>query len=193
MKVSVSNNKGFSLVELMVVVAIIGILAAIAIPNFQRFTAKSKQAEAKASLSALYSTERAFNSEWQTFSSGFVTVGYKPTGNLRYTHGFTAAFPPNAAAMPTGYTGPTDFVTFNSAAFCAVAANNCQIIVLPIAPQAYGVAAPCVPAGLCGAPAMAAATFTAQARAHLGNAVAATDDVWGINESKQFGNRDGLP
>lgn len=63
MRVSVRDARGFSLVELMVVVAIIGILAAIAVPNFQRFTAKSKQAEAKATLSALYSSTRAFSSE----------------------------------------------------------------------------------------------------------------------------------
>src|SRR5438046_21130 len=101
MQVSIRNNKGFSLVELMVVVAIIGILAAIAVPNFQKFTAKSKQSEAKANLSALYSAERAFNAEWQSFFGDFRNIGYQPTGNLRYRHGFPAA----GAVCPPGYTG----------------------------------------------------------------------------------------
>ncbi|HEY1334522.1 MAG TPA: prepilin-type N-terminal cleavage/methylation domain-containing protein, partial [Myxococcaceae bacterium] len=40
-------RKAFTLVELMIVVAVIGLLAALAIPNYIRFQAKSKQAEVK--------------------------------------------------------------------------------------------------------------------------------------------------
>ena len=57
------SKKGFTLIELMIVVAIIGILAAIAIPNFLKFQAKSKQSEAKSNLGAIFTGELAYYGE----------------------------------------------------------------------------------------------------------------------------------
>jgi type IV pilus assembly protein PilA len=85
------RNKGFSLIELMIVVAIIGILASIAIPNFQKFQAKSRQSEAKADLTAIFTSESAFSAEYQSYTADFVAMGYAPNGVFRYNHGFTAA------------------------------------------------------------------------------------------------------
>ena len=66
---------GFTLIELMIVVAIIGILAAIAIPNFLQYQMKSRQSEAKANLMAIKTSEIA----WQGERGCFLTVIAAPT------------------------------------------------------------------------------------------------------------------
>ena len=63
----IRNKKGFTLIELMIVVAIIGILAAIAIPNFLKFQAKSKQSEAKTNLKGIYTAETGYFGEQNTY------------------------------------------------------------------------------------------------------------------------------
>ena len=137
MRVSLKNNQGFSLVELMVVVAIIGILAAVAVPNFQRFTAKSKRSEAVSNLSALYTAERAYKAEWNQYHTAFQAVGYAPTGTMRYQHGFATAY----TTAPTGFTNPGTMQS-STQQFCAqggtVPANGCLVITVPRDPTAVG-------------------------------------------------------
>jgi prepilin-type N-terminal cleavage/methylation domain-containing protein len=56
----VNKQSGFSLVELMIVVGIIGILSALAIPQFSAFQARARQAEAKTSLAHIYTLQQAY-------------------------------------------------------------------------------------------------------------------------------------
>jgi type IV pilus assembly protein PilA len=79
------GKKGFTLIELMIVVAIIGILAAIAIPNFLRFQAKSKQSEAKGNLGGIFTAETAYFGEF-SFYGNFAQIAWAPTGMTRYTY-----------------------------------------------------------------------------------------------------------
>ncbi len=88
MKVPITpgNEKGFTLIELMIVVAIIGILAAIAIPNFLKYQAKSRQAEAKTNLGGVFVAETSYFGEQARYGS-FAEVGFALAGSSnRYTY-----------------------------------------------------------------------------------------------------------
>jgi type IV pilus assembly protein PilA len=67
------STKGFTLIELMIVVAIIGILAAIAIPNFLRFQLRSKTSEGKVNLAAIRTAEESFLAEYGTYVAALVS------------------------------------------------------------------------------------------------------------------------
>src|ERR1700733_11334778 len=84
------NEKGFSLIELMIVVAIIGILAAIAIPNYQKFQEKALQSEATAGLGGIFTAEASFYAEYNAYTSPLDAMGFAPSGNAHYTMGFAA-------------------------------------------------------------------------------------------------------
>ena len=86
------SKKGFTLIELMIVVAIIGILAAIAIPNFLRFQLKSKTSEAKVNLAAIRTAEESYLAEFGNY------VDTPPPPRARFRAGSQKARPSQVAA-----------------------------------------------------------------------------------------------
>ena len=81
-----SNKHAFTLIELLVVVLIIGILAAIALPQYQKATEKSKAVQAITILKSLYEAQTAYylaNGSWaNTFEELDITIPW--TGNQRW-------------------------------------------------------------------------------------------------------------
>jgi prepilin-type N-terminal cleavage/methylation domain-containing protein len=103
------QQKGFTLIELMIVVGIIGILVAIAAPNFSRYQSKARQSEAKIILAAVYSGEKSFYSEYSAYVGSHDAIGYFPEGQRRY---YAVGWAAVHAAQPiNGYTG--DYGNFN--------------------------------------------------------------------------------
>lgn len=78
--------RAFTLVELMIVVAIIGILAAIAVPNFIRFQARSKQAEVKTNLKAVFQGQKSVYADRDRYSTSLGDLGFAPERGNRYSY-----------------------------------------------------------------------------------------------------------
>ena len=67
---------GFSLIELMIVVAIVGILAAIAYPSYQQYALETKRADAHAALLRIATVDEKFFSNNNTYTTSTTALGY---------------------------------------------------------------------------------------------------------------------
>jgi type IV pilus assembly protein PilA len=107
------GQKGFTLIELMIVVAIIGILAAIAIPNFLRFQLKAKSSEGKTNLAAIRTSEQSYYSEFGIYVSSDASPP-EPGQNVKID--YVSAYPgvPNVGFDQLGWS-PEGRVFFNYA------------------------------------------------------------------------------
>lgn len=177
------SQRGFSLVELMVVVAIIGVLASIAIPSINRYLAKARQSEAKTNLSSLYTSEKAFFAEFNIYSGYFGVVGYTPEGQLRYNVGFGAAGPTLATLQAAGWNQTAlpaaPGSTFATVTYCAASGGRCTQLADGQGANGTLPAAATVPA--------AGNTFVGGATGRIRQG-AARNDQWTITDTKMLSN-----
>ena len=162
--VVVSKPTGFTLIELMVVVVIVGVLAAFAIPNFLRYRAQAMQAEARSNLGTIFVGEVSFFTEHKEFGN-FTDIGFAITegGTNRYTYrsglGNASGLGPNAGNL-CGSSSSCDTIATGSPASGLITFT-----------------------GLAGMATTSAAGFTATAAANLDGD--ATHDGWYVNDLKQ--------
>ena len=110
---SIKKQNGFTLIELMIVVAVIGILAAVAIPSYANYQMRSKTSEARICLNSLALAQIAYHSEsnafvvcapnpgavpgvgkmpWNAANADFSAIGFQPKdGNVHYQYASASA------------------------------------------------------------------------------------------------------
>ena len=83
------NQKGISLAEILITLAIVGLLTTIGLPYYQKSKRKAMQVEAKTLLVKIYASERAFIGEWGYGTPNFHQLGFSPSGNVFYNAGWS--------------------------------------------------------------------------------------------------------
>ena len=94
-----SNRRGFSLIELMIVVAIISMLVGVGIPQYSKFRQKAHDSDAKTSLSALFTAQRSFHGEYNFYHTSLQALGYGVEGK----HFFNVGFGTQTAVNPIDF------------------------------------------------------------------------------------------
>ncbi len=158
--VCLGSERGLTLLELMIVTVIIGIIAAFALPSFQRYQATAAQAEARTNLGGIFVAQLSYFAEIGIFGN-FQQISYTLAGNTnRYTYRTGAGAPGGGASS-----GTVNVDVINASLGFTVAADNTIV-------AAGNTASTATKAG-----------FTATAVADLDNDPAI--DMWHVNDMKE--------
>lgn len=103
----IADEDGFSLTELLIVLAIIGILIMIAVPIYQNVTTRAKATEARTQLAFLHTLQKVYHLEYDRYSLNFEAIGFEHEamitegGRARYEIEIISAEPNEYVATAT--------------------------------------------------------------------------------------------
>lgn len=178
----IKNNAGITLLELLIVVAILSILVKLSSVQHEMSVRKSRRAEAKIALAAIYNLEKAFYSEYSAYMPSLGAIGYTPEGNKRFYYVEpcydSIAFP--FAGTITGFSGAMGTIAYTTVNMPWPETWN------PIPSHACGTFTP-----VCSAYPNNPQTIKPLASGNL--CAACYTDVWTIDQAKTISNcADGL-
>jgi prepilin-type N-terminal cleavage/methylation domain-containing protein len=124
------KTQGFTLIELMLVVMIIGILSAIAIPAFLNYQCKAKQTEARQGLGTIAKLEENYYVHWNGYTSDLSAIGFSMKGKSYYDYSMTdataTAYTAQAQSKPGLFLDKTDVWTIDHALTLVNTSNACK-------------------------------------------------------------------
>jgi prepilin-type N-terminal cleavage/methylation domain-containing protein len=163
---SFNSNEGFTLLELIICVAIVGVLTSVAGPALSRSRDRARSAEAKVLLSNLYIAEKTFFLSYSTYTTRLDVIGFSSSGSMSYEYGFSADFSIYPPSTPLG----------NSRCYriCGTGCPNRPTCKVSATYNLDNVVDQTLTAD----------RFTAGAHAHWSTVVGGPKDTWTINEKK---------
>ncbi len=107
-----ARSRGLTLTELMIVIVILGILVAVAYPNYREFSARAKRSEAKAALLQIATNQERYYLSHSTYSDDLTDLGFPTNPFVTETGSYRVRI--LAGADSAGYTAEADYLPDDS-------------------------------------------------------------------------------